>query len=89
MCSRESAAKATNIKSASQLPIEYCCAVALVENYPPPADMEVDEAEFAELRAELKSGGKVHGKEQIKALSAMSSAYCTLPMQRIGRSYSM
>ena len=88
MCAREeeSAAKAINIKAASQLPVEYYSAVALFKKYPTPAVTEIDQAALVELRAELwgqRSCGKVHGKEQIKGLGLLSSAYGTLPMQHI------
>jgi len=66
-----SAVQATNIKSASQLPVEYYFTDDLFDKYPPPPDMEVDQADFAELRTELlgqKIGGKLPSKKQLKAL---------------------
>lgn len=69
-----SAVQATNIKSASQLPVEYYFTDALFDKYPPPADMEIDQADFAELRTELlgqKIGGRLPSKEQIKAFECI------------------
>ena len=40
----------------------------------PPADMEIDQADFAELRTELlgqKIGGRLPSKEQIKAFECI------------------
>lgn len=61
-------------KSASQLPVEYYFTDALFDKYPPPADMEIDQADFAELRTELlgqKIGGRLPSKEQIKAFECI------------------
>ena len=74
-CPREgSALQATNNKSASQLPVEYYFTDDLFDKYPPPPDMEVDQAGFAELRAELlgqKIGGKLPSNEQLKGLECV------------------
>lgn len=69
-CALGSALQATNIKSASQLPVEYYFTGDLFDKYPPPADMVIHQADFAELKTELlgqKIGGKVPSKDQIEA----------------------
>lgn len=93
MCARGgSAVQATNIKSASQLPVEYYFTDDLFDKYPPPADMEIDQADFAELRTELlgqKTGGSYPAKSKLRPLSALSSFCCTVPIRRIGRNCRM
>ena len=57
---RESAPQATKVEPASQAPVDYFYTDELFDKYPPPADMEIDEDDFAELRSELlgkKMGG--------------------------------
>lgn len=69
-----SALEATNIKSASQLTVEYYFTDDLFDKYPPPLDMEVGQADFAELRTELlgqKTGGQLPSKEQLKGLECI------------------
>ena len=64
-----SASVATKDESATQAPVEYVYTDELFDNYPPPADMEIDEDDFAELRSELlgqKMGGKLPNTEMLK-----------------------
>lgn len=69
-----SALQAKKTMSASQLPVDYYCTDELFDKYPPPPHMEVDQAEFAELRAELlgqKIGGRLPSKQQLKAMECI------------------
>lgn len=69
-----SALQAKKTKSASQLPVEYYFTDELFDKYPPPPHMEVDQADFAELRAELlgqKIGGRLPSKQQLKAVECI------------------
>ncbi|KAL0019475.1 hypothetical protein WJX77_010408 [Trebouxia sp. C0004] len=64
-----SASVATKDESATQAPVEYVYTDELFDKYPPPADMEIDEDDFAELRSELlgqKMGGKLPNTEMLK-----------------------
>ncbi|KAL3133180.1 hypothetical protein ABBQ38_007070 [Trebouxia sp. C0009 RCD-2024] len=64
-----SAVDASSTQAARQAPVYYCTE-ELLDEYPPPAHLGIDEDDFPELRAELlgqKMGGKLPSKGQMKS----------------------